>query len=169
MAELADSLTHKQTNRTTAAPVKLLNGQDFLTKQLESLLKDPTRDPRRALRHAAHAPQTPGGNSNTSSLSQNYLEEKLGLTSRLPATPGVVGPMAGDGLSMLHVEQAFAAMEKSGAASRELDAPRTPADMGRRSGSSTSTRHDALSTPKANGTEVSASTASNEVLNNFVS
>jgi hypothetical protein len=47
------------------------------------------------------------------------LEERLGLGR---ATPGVVGPMASDGLSMPNVEMAFAAMEGKGG----LEDIRTP-------------------------------------------
>jgi hypothetical protein len=112
-----------QTNGTKTQKVKSANEQDFLTRQLESLLKDPHRDPRRALRQAALAPQTP-----TSARNPSFLGESLGLGR---ATPGIVGPMSSDGLNMPNVEMAFAAMEGKGGYEDVMQTPSIPRRVSR--------------------------------------
>lgn len=148
---IPDPTNDAHTNGNATQKTRSANEQDFLTRQLESLLKDPHRDPRRALRQAALAPQTP-----TTGRNPSFLGESLGLGR---ATPGIVGPMSSDGLSMPNVELAFAAMEGRGGPDESMQTPSMPRRESRQAVPST--------TSKPLGTDISANTASNEVLNNF--
>ncbi|AAW40980.2 hypothetical protein CNBA4890 [Cryptococcus deneoformans B-3501A] len=77
--------------------------QTFLARHLEVLLKDPNRDPRQSFRlpSTRNGLSTPGPGSNSSAASTT-----AGL-----ATPGVVGPMIGDSLSLPGVEKVMKEME----------------------------------------------------------
>lgn len=69
--------------------------QEFLSRQLDILMRDPHRDPRKAFRSA-------------SGQSSSRVVDDGSLSSR---GVGVVGPLAGAGLSMPSVEMAMREME----------------------------------------------------------
>lgn len=83
--------------------------QNFLSRQLEFLMRDPQRDPRKMFRQTLsnHQQSTATPRSSASMRSQMLNDD-----GTMPNKPiGIVGPVASDGLAMPSVEQAFASME----------------------------------------------------------
>jgi len=83
-----------QPSNTASAPTTSEPEQSFLHRQLESLQKDPNRDPRASFRQAAAAV----------SASTTQVDGTAN-------TAGVVGPMGAGGLSLPGVERVMAEME----------------------------------------------------------
>ncbi|KAJ9118554.1 hypothetical protein QFC22_003774 [Naganishia vaughanmartiniae] len=129
--------------------------QNFLSRQLEFLMRDPQRDPRKAFRQTLSNHQQSMSTPRPAAALRSVTINEDGTMPNKPI--GIVGPVASGGLAMPSVERAFAHMENGNEdLTSDMDAksePRTPVPN--------------LTKRSVSSTEPNSSPSSNELLNNF--